>query len=108
MPIIVTEPRELDYRATIAGPDAIVEAGLQGAHDQTSATVALELDPRRLEQINRVLAPEIGLDDVPAANEAHGCHIQGSSTSPRSAAMTAAAMYFAGSIPCSLAVSRIV
>lgn len=109
MTIVIANPGELHGRPAVSLVDAIVDVRLQRPDNHGADLVGAELDVSLLEKIKRVVTPQIGVNDTPSTGPIrHGLHSHGKSTSPRSAATTAAARYFNGSMPCSLAVSRIV
>jgi hypothetical protein len=69
MTVVVALEGELDERLAVAGTEPAVDAGSDHDHSEAADGFVVELEERRLHSVERVLVPQLGLDDVPVAAE---------------------------------------
>ena len=77
--LIISLPRELRARRTVAGAVANIEEALQCAEGDFAVRRAFECQMRRLDEIKEVFVPNVRLDDAPATDKSLGdggklCH----------------------------------
>jgi hypothetical protein len=70
--LIISLPRELCARRTVAGAVANIEEAPQRAEGDFAVRRAFECQMRRLDEIKEVVVPNVHLDDTPATGKSLG------------------------------------